>query len=350
MTLHGLSEAILTGPCDVVFLGEQHDNDAGHRQHYRLIRMLHAERPDLVISMEMFERDVQGQLDAYLAGEIEEEEFLETARPWGNYKRDYRPVIEFAKAYGLRVIAANAPAALATAVRKGEVGLGDQSQPFMPTVTTAPKDDYWKMFVEVMKSHPGFSEATLDLYYAAQCLRDDSMAEAIAGVVHDTSLVAHICGQLHAANGLGTVSRLEALVPGVQCTIVTMETAPRVRRLSAREFQILVPPEPPRVATPLPESGDAGLTDDPPRAPGLGVRLDYGAVDGMPIMELVPGGAAEAAGLKAGDVIVRVGEVEVFDISSYMEALGTLTPGEVATVHIDRGGENLQIKVTVGSR
>ncbi|MGA1525560.1 MAG: ChaN family lipoprotein, partial [Planctomycetota bacterium] len=52
--------------CDVVFVGEEHDNDVGHLQHYQLLRMLHAERGDLVLSMEMFERDVQPVLDQYV--------------------------------------------------------------------------------------------------------------------------------------------------------------------------------------------------------------------------------------------------------------------------------------------
>ena len=44
---------------DVVFLGEEHDNRVGHRLHHRIIELLHERRPNLVISMEMFERDVQ---------------------------------------------------------------------------------------------------------------------------------------------------------------------------------------------------------------------------------------------------------------------------------------------------
>jgi uncharacterized iron-regulated protein len=34
---------------------------------------------------------------------------LQDSRPWANYVRDYRPLVEYAKAQGLDVIAANAP-------------------------------------------------------------------------------------------------------------------------------------------------------------------------------------------------------------------------------------------------
>jgi len=57
---------------DVVFLGEQHDNAIGHAWHRHMLENLHEKRGDVVLSMEMFERDVQPVLDDYLAGRIEE--------------------------------------------------------------------------------------------------------------------------------------------------------------------------------------------------------------------------------------------------------------------------------------
>src|SRR5690349_22509367 len=47
---------------------------------------------------EMFERDVQPALDAYLAGRLSEKDFRAQSRPWGNYDTAYRPLIERAKA------------------------------------------------------------------------------------------------------------------------------------------------------------------------------------------------------------------------------------------------------------
>ena len=57
----------------------------------------------------MFERDVQPVLDEYLAGLVREGDLLQDARPWANYRDDYRVLVEFAKEVGLPVIAANAP-------------------------------------------------------------------------------------------------------------------------------------------------------------------------------------------------------------------------------------------------
>jgi uncharacterized iron-regulated protein len=64
----------------------------------------------------MFERDVQDILDAYLEGNISEKTFLKQSRPWPNYLKDYRPLIEFARKKGMPVIAANIPRGTAAAV------------------------------------------------------------------------------------------------------------------------------------------------------------------------------------------------------------------------------------------
>lgn len=63
----------------------------------------------LSISLEFFERDVQPVMDEYLLGLCRESDLTKDARAWPNYSRDYRPMVEFCKSKGLRVICANAP-------------------------------------------------------------------------------------------------------------------------------------------------------------------------------------------------------------------------------------------------
>ena len=127
----------------------------------------------------MFERDVQTVLLQYLNGLIDEDEFRAKSRPWPNYARDYRPVIEFAKERQLMVLAANAPRPLASKAAKEGLGavLGDKD---LARTTTAPQDGYWESFQEMMKGHAGmFGEDGMERFYAAQCLKDDTMAESI---------------------------------------------------------------------------------------------------------------------------------------------------------------------------
>ena len=83
--------------CDVIFLGEQHDNDSGHLFQLQVIQGLADRGLNLVISTEQFERDVQGVVDDYLEGRITEEDFIAKSRPWPNYQQHYRPIVEFAR-------------------------------------------------------------------------------------------------------------------------------------------------------------------------------------------------------------------------------------------------------------
>ncbi len=94
---------------DIVFLGEQHDDAGTHRMELALMQAIARRRGNVVLTLEMFERDVQPILDQYLAGTISEETFLKNARPWPAYVTDYRPLIEFAKAHGWKVVAGNVP-------------------------------------------------------------------------------------------------------------------------------------------------------------------------------------------------------------------------------------------------
>ena len=75
----------------------------------------------------------------------------------------------------------------------------------------------------------------------------------------------------------------------------------------------------------------------------LGVIPDYLYEDrGMRIESIREGRPAANAGLKDGDIVVKLGDVEVLDMYSYMKALGQFNKGEATTVEFIRNGEVLQ--------
>src|SRR5262245_54385579 len=67
---------------DVVFVGEQHDSASTHRLELAILQGVAARRPDAIVAMEMFERDVQEPFDHFQMGHTSEEDFLAAARPW----------------------------------------------------------------------------------------------------------------------------------------------------------------------------------------------------------------------------------------------------------------------------
>src|SRR4029079_6590222 len=108
----------------VVFFGEQHDDPETHRAEAELLDAIGRTGRTVVLSLEMFERDVQGVLDDYLAGRVSESDFLARSRPWDRYATDYRRLIELAEENHWAVVAAHEPPPLASAIgRKGLAAL-----------------------------------------------------------------------------------------------------------------------------------------------------------------------------------------------------------------------------------
>lgn len=214
---------------DVVFFGEQHGDAAMHRLEAAMLQALHGVLGSrLVLSLEMFERDVQESLDAYLAGRLTEAEFLAQARPWTNYARDYRPLVEYAKANGLRVLAANVPRRIAAQVaRQGlevlEV-LAPEDRAFAAVELACPRGRLFERFKTLMEGHPGLSEVDLERMFQAQCLKDATMAESIALALGESgrgSVVFHVNGAFHSDEGQGVPEQLLQRLPDLRLAVTT---------------------------------------------------------------------------------------------------------------------------------
>ena len=84
----------------------------------------------------------------------------------------------------------------------------------------------------------------------------------------------------------------------------------------------------------------------------LGTIPDMGASEtkGLRLTGVRAGSPADLGGLKAGDVIVELGGVAVKDLYSYSDALYAHKPGDVVKIVVLRGGERLELSVTLGRR
>lgn len=79
----------------------------------------------------------------------------------------------------------------------------------------------------------------------------------------------------------------------------------------------------------------------------LGVVPDYTfSGEGMRIDGVTDGKPAAKAGLKAGDVVVKLGEHRITDMMSYMKGLGKFTKGEQTVVTVLREGKEQKFNVT----
>jgi S1-C subfamily serine protease len=69
---------------------------------------------------------------------------------------------------------------------------------------------------------------------------------------------------------------------------------------------------------------------------------------GVAIVEVTRNGPADDAGLRAGDVIIRLGSRQITTITSLTETLATMRPDERTTVAYRRDGDDRTVRVTLG--
>jgi len=123
---------------DVVLIGEQHSNLAGHEVEHRIVSALAESGRKLVLGMEFFELTDDAALAQYVKGEIDIEKMLELTQWYGpaggNYNfRYYQAAVEVCKARGFPVHGVNVPRDwVRAASRTGWDKLSDEQKKYMP--------------------------------------------------------------------------------------------------------------------------------------------------------------------------------------------------------------------------
>jgi uncharacterized iron-regulated protein len=222
---------------DVIFLGELHDDATAHFLQAEIFRRAfekYNRDRQIALSLEMFERDVQIVVDEYLNNLISENHFLLSSRPWGNYKTDYRPLVEFAKANKLPVIAANAPRRYVNMVsRSGRDSLNALSRQAKQWLAPLPFQPASEAFAKKFNALMGGGGGSAAMPAAkmssgnildSQTLWDATMAFSIAEYLKraDDPLVIHLNGGFHTENRLGTPEHLLKYAKKARFLVVTM--------------------------------------------------------------------------------------------------------------------------------
>ena len=245
---------------DVIFFGEFHDHKILHELEISFLNKAYSIDTNIAVSLEMFERDVQPILDSYLEGEISDSVFVDKSRAWPNYETDYKPIVKFAKNNKINVIAANVPRKYAAAIHKN----GQEAIQFLPkseqefiaenlqVIDGLYKEKFFATMQTMSHGSPMMQKkmnGKLDKLYAAQCLKDDTMAESIAKYIktNPTKKVIHYNGDFHSAYFLGTVEKLKMLDQTLSIAVISPLYAEKEMKFPEEEknkgtFVILVYP------------------------------------------------------------------------------------------------------------
>ena len=90
---------------------------------------------------------------------------------------------------------------------------------------------------------------------------------------------------------------------------------------------------------------------------GQGRRVSFGTMPdfafsgpGVKVAGVTPGSPAEKAGVKEGDVLLKVNGQDVANLQGFSGILRSLTPGQTVKVVLGRGGQEQTLDVTVAER
>jgi uncharacterized iron-regulated protein len=321
----------------VVYLGEQHNNDYMHEFQFEAVVEMYHRDPRLVIGMEMFQRPFQAGLDAFIAGEIDEREMLirtEYFTRWGWDWQYYRPILMFARAQKIPVIALNAPKEVTRKVARGGLeSLTEEERAGIAAEIDLEIEAHRAFVKSIWDAHPMGPMASFENFYAAQCVWEDTMAESVAHglAAHPGSRMAVIVGQGHVQQRYGIPVRADArgAAPSTIFYGLTENMRSEIPELIEGEYAdwFYVTKKAPKNAP----------------TPKLGFMPDMAKMkDGLFVARVTKGTLAGLAGVKDGDQIVEMDGIELKGLADLKLALA-LDAEDKGTIVVLREGERISL-------
>ena len=316
----------------VVLLGESHDNADHHRWELQTLAALAVLHPKLVIGFEMFPRRVQGALDRWVAGDLNEEAFLRASdwsHVWGMETEHYLPLFHFARINRIPMLALNVERDFVQTVRtRGLESVPPEKREGVSAAAPA-SEAYRDWLFSIYSEHgqkgklSGRGDPEFGRFVDAELVWDSAMGQAIAqsNARNPDTLVVGIMGSGHVRFGHGVphqleslgVTRIATLLPwsaGTDCAEFSNGLATAVYGL---------PAEKPARSRPL-----------------LGVTIET-AADGVRVVTVASGSIAEATGLRAGDVLVEAAGKKLKEFGEVRSIVQSVAPGTWLPLKIRRG-------------
>ena len=218
---------------DVIVMGEWHGDPTLQALQVEIFEGLLQDDSPLTLSLEMYERDQQARLDSLQYGALDFDAFLARPRTWPTLNKQ---LVKRAIEEHVRILAANVPRRYAARVaREGTDWLHELQQPERRWIADSLhtwEGEYQLRFFATMTGEPELSpdlppgtREMMHRMYAAQCLKDDTMAMSIVMSMvvssHSHPRVLHVCGDFHSRAGLGTVERLKQRLPRARVAVIT---------------------------------------------------------------------------------------------------------------------------------
>lgn len=233
---------------DIVVVAEQHDDLLAHRFQAALAVAMAARGP-VAVCMEMFERDEQALVDAYLAGNISQKTLVDVtdSRDWGakgKWDEFYQPIVDAAKEGKSPVIAANAPRRFTRIGRLESFDALSNLAAAYPDAFVVPapieQSAYYERFKASMSHHsapqakgqraempamPLLTEEQIEGMFRAQQVWDATMADSVVKAWRTHGKAMLVVGQFHTDHDGGLLLRMKAAAPAAKILTISLDKA-----------------------------------------------------------------------------------------------------------------------------
>jgi uncharacterized iron-regulated protein len=322
----------------VVLVGETHPRYDHHLVQLEILKLLYQKSAKLAIGVEWFQRPFQKHLDAYIAGEITEQEMLHQTGYFERWRFDYRlyrPIIQYAREFKIPVIALNASQELSHALSKsGFDDLPAELKEQLPGSYDWSDKAYEKRLRSVFEEHPNYPGEFED-FLRGQLTWDESMAESAAQYLdkNPESDLLILAGSGHIMYGSGIPNRIK-------------------RRIDVEQVSILLSED----SLPASENiADFLVLSEKQSLQPVGLIGAFLETEGKLLMitGFSDNSAAKDAGLEKGAVIISVNNETVESFADFKLAIMDKKPGDSVELHYlenaeggskDRKSVNLELR------
>jgi len=161
----------------IVIVGEHHNNKRHHLAQLDVIRTLHESKAQVAVGLEMFRSDSQQALDRWVAGDIDENEFMEIFYDnWGYSWENYRVIFDYAKKEDLPLIGLNVPREITRQVAlKGFQSLSKEQRGQLSNIACRVDKEYMDYIKKAFGSH-AHGKLNFTFFCEAQLVWDTVMA------------------------------------------------------------------------------------------------------------------------------------------------------------------------------
>ncbi len=197
----------------IIYVGEVHNVFAHHAVQLDVITGIYRKNRKVAIGMEMFQKPFQKTLDDFIAGRIDEKNFLKRSgyfKRWGLDYNLYKPILDFARMKKIPVIALNLEREIIEKVSKSGIdSLSDEERKELPSEMDFSDTEYRERLKEIFRMHKDFKERNFDYFFQSQILWDETMSQSVEEFLQknpDYQIVV-LVGQGHLRYGAGIPKR-----------------------------------------------------------------------------------------------------------------------------------------------